>query len=169
MNLITPDPGLLFWMVLIFAILLFVLAKWGFPAITGAVEKRTAHIKDSLAQAEDARKKMEELAAEQRALLDKTRKEQAAVIKEATDTKNRIIEQAKEEASRQTAMMLEKAKTDIAAEKESALRDIRKEVALLSIEVAGKVLRKDLSTDKSQADYIGRLVDEIAGSKPKEN
>lgn len=167
MNLITPDSGLLFWMVLIFAILLFVLAKWGFPAITGAVEKRTAHIEDSLRLAQEAQKKMEALAAEQAALLDKTRKEQAAVVKEATETKARIIENAREEASKQSAMILQKAKTDIAAEKESALRDIRKEVAMLSVQVAEKVMRQNLSSDKAQADYIAKLVEEVAGDKSK--
>jgi len=156
-------------MVLIFAILFFVLAKWGFPAITGAIDKRNAHIEDSLRQAKEAQKKMEELAAEQSAMMEKTRKEQAAVVKEAGETRARILEKAREEATKQSAMILQKAKTDIAAEKESALRDIRKEVAMLSVEIAEKIMRKDLSGDKAQADYIATLVEEMAGDKSKRN
>jgi len=162
MNLVTPDSGLLFWMVLIFAIVLIILAKWGFPAITGMVEKRTNHIQESLKLAQEAEQRMQDMAAEQAELLEKTKKEQAAVIKEATQTKAQIIAQAKVEAQEEAANMISKAKAEIAAEKESALSDIRREVAMLSVDVAEKVLRKKLDGEAAQSEYLSRLVDEMS-------
>ena len=80
MNLVTPDGGLLFWMTLIFLLLFFVLARYGFPVITGMVEKRNRHIDESLKMAQEARARMENLAAEQAALLEKTRQEQGVML-----------------------------------------------------------------------------------------
>ena len=83
MNLITPDTGLLFWMVLIFGIVFFILAKWGFPAITGMVDKRNEHISESLRLADEARERMSHLAEEQKALIAETKAEQSRILKEA--------------------------------------------------------------------------------------
>ena len=161
MNLVTPDGGLLFWMTLIFLLLFFILARFGFPIITGMVEKRNRHIDESLRLAREAEERMNSLAKEQEKLLEDTRKEQTRILHEAAKTKEHIIAEAKTEASEEAAMLLAKAKTEIAAEKESALRDIRKEVALLSVDVAEKVMRDKLSSDKEQVLYIDRLIDEF--------
>ncbi|MBR1872390.1 MAG: F0F1 ATP synthase subunit B [Bacteroidales bacterium] len=160
MNLVTPDGGLLFWMTLIFLLLFFILAKFGFPIITGMVDKRNRHIDESLRLASEAEERMQNLAREQAELLEKTRAEQTGILREAARTRENIISQAKSEAAAQAAKMLEKAKTEIAAEKESALRDIRKEVAMIAVDVAEKVLRDKLSTQEAQSGYVGRLVDE---------
>ena len=162
MNLVTPDGGLLFWMTLIFLILFFILARFGFPIITGMVEKRNRHIDESLRLAREAEERVNNLAREQEELLEKTRKEQAQVLREASRTKETIIAQARADAAQEAANIIAKAKTEIAAEKESALRDIRKEVALLSVDIAEKVMREKLSSDKEQALYIDRLIDEYS-------
>ena len=161
MNLITPDGGLLFWMVLIFGIVFFLLARFGFPMITRMVDDRNAYIKDSLDQAEAARQQLKNLAEEQQALIEKARVEQAQILKEAAQTRVHIIAAAEEEARKKGEQLLEKARTEIAAEKESALRDIRREVAELSVGIAEKVVRKDLSSEQAQLRYLDRLVDEI--------
>ena len=166
MNLVTPDGGLLFWMTLIFLILFFILARFGFPIITGMVEKRNRHIDESLRLAREAEQRVNNLAREQEELLEKTRKEQARIIREAAKTKETIIAQARADAAEEAAHLLEKARTEIVAEKESALRDIRKEVAMLSVDVAEKVMREKLSSSKEQALYIDRLIDEF-NSAPK--
>ena len=83
MNLITPDSGLLFWMVLIFGLVLFILAKWGFPAITSAIEKRNTHIAESLRMAAEAESRMARLGAEQAKLIEQTKAEQGKMLKEA--------------------------------------------------------------------------------------
>ena len=165
MNLVTPDSGLLFWMVIIFGIVFFILWKFGFPIITDMVEKRSAHIDESLKLAQEAEKRMQDLAREQAELIEKTRLEQNRILKEATQSRAAIIAKAEEEAAQRADKLLEKARTEIAAEKESALRDIRLEVARLSVGIAEKVIRKDLSTDESQMQYLDRLVDEAADPK----
>ena len=167
MNLITPDSGLLFWMVLIFGIVFLLVWKFGFPIITDMVDKRTAHIDRSLQLARDAERRMQDLAREQESLIEKARMEQGLILKEANKARAEIIAKAETEASEQAARLLEKARAEIAAEKESALRDIRKEVALISVGIAEKILRKDLSEDQRQTAYLDRLLQELP--EPRNN
>ena len=166
MNLITPDSGLLFWMVLIFGIVFFILAKWGFPAITGMVDERNKHIDESLRLADEAQARMAKLAEEQAELIDQTRQEQGRILKEAAQARSEILAQAKADAQAQTAEMVEKAREQIANERETALRDIRRQVALLSVGVAEKVLRERLAADAEQQALIDRLANE-ATEQPK--
>ena len=169
MSLITPDFGLIVWMTLIFGIVFFVLAKWGFPMITGSVEKRAARINDSIKAAKEAEERLRNLAEEQSRMIEEARQEQSRILKEAAASRDSIVEQAKEQARDEAARILEQARTQIAAEKESALRDVRKEVALLSVGIAGKVLKKTLSDPGEQADLARRLVDEVSSSKDLKN
>ena len=169
MSLITPDFGLLVWMTLIFGIVFFVLAKWGFPMITGSVEKRAQRINDSIKEAKEAEEKLRNLAEEQSRMIEETRQEQSRILKEATASRDSIVEQAKVQAQQEASRILEQARTQIAAEKESALRDVRKEVALLSVSVAEKVLKKSLSDAEGQSALVDRLVDEISSSKDLKN
>jgi F-type H+-transporting ATPase subunit b len=166
MSLITPDFGLLVWMVLIFGIVFFVLAKWGFPLITGMVDKRSDRIEQSIAKAREAEKSLSELAYRQEQLIEETRKEQARILKEATEARDQLLAAAKEQARDEASQMIQQARTQIAAEKESALRDIRSEVASLSVEVAEKVLREKLSSEEAQLSLIDRVVGEVTASKP---
>lgn len=154
MSLITPDFGLLVWMTLIFGIVFFVLAKWGFPMITGSVEKRAARIGDSIKAAKEAEEKLRNLAEEQSRMIEETRQEQSRILKEAAASRDSIVEQAKVQAREEASRILDQARTQIAAEKESALRDVRKEVALLSVSVAEKVLKKSLSDADGQSALV---------------
>ena len=162
MSLITPDFGLLFWMVVIFGIVFFLLAKFGFPVITKAVQTRSDHIADSLKAADEAQARLAGLAREQAKMIEETRLEQSRILKEASESRERIIAQAKEEAAAEAAKLLEHAKVEIAAERESAIRDIRRQVAMISVEVAEKIVRKDLEGDEGQQGLIDRMVDEAA-------
>ena len=166
MSLITPDFGLLVWMTLIFGIVFFVLAKWGFPLITGMVDKRSDRIEQSIAKAREAEKSLSELAYRQEQLIEETRKEQARILKEATEAREQLLTAAKEQARDEASQLIQQARTQIAAEKESALRDIRSEVASLSVEVAEKVLREKLSSEEAQMALIDRMVGEVTASKP---
>jgi len=161
MSLITPDFGLIVWMTLIFGIVFFILAKWGFPMITDSVQKRADRINASIKAAKEAEEKLRNLAAEQSEMIEEARKEQARILKEAAASRDMIVEQAKVQAQDEAAKIMDHARTQIAADKESALRDIRKEVALLSVSVAEKVLKKDLEDSGSQTELVNRLVDEI--------
>ena len=160
MNLVTPDTGLLFWMVVIFGLVFFLLWKFGFPIITEMVEKRNGTIEKSLKDAREIEVRMGQMVEEHTRMLDETRKEQAQILRDATDTRNKILANAKDEAREEAAKILAEARTEIAAEKEAALRDVRKEVAVLSVSIAEKILRKELAEDKKQQEYIDRMVDE---------
>ena len=162
MSLITPDFGLLFWMVVIFGIVFFLLAKFGFPVITKAVQTRSDHIADSLKAADEAQARLAGLAQEQAKMIEETRLEQSRILKEASESRERIIAQAKEEAAAEAAKLLDHAKVEIAAERESAIRDIRRQVAMISVEVAEKIVRKDLDAAADQLSLIDRMVDEAS-------
>ena len=147
-------------MVVIFGLVFFLLAKFGFPIITDSVDKRSAKIAQSLKDADEIAARMEAWKVEQAQLLEKTRREQSAILKEATETKARIVADAKTQARAEADKILAEAKLQIAAEKESALRDVRREVALLGVQVAEKVLRHELSDEGSQRAFLDQLVDE---------
>ena len=158
MSLVTPEFGLLFWMVVIFGIVFFLLAKFGFPIITSSVEKRSDKIAQSLKDADEIEARMAAWKVEQEQMMEEVRRQQSAILKEAADTKTRIV--AEEEAREEAGKILAQARTEIAAEKESALRDVRKEVALLSVQVAEKILRHELSEEGTRQAFIDSLVDE---------
>ena len=162
MNLVTPEFGLLFWMVVIFGIVFFLLAKFGFPVITDMVDERSAKIAQSLKDADEIQARMEQWKSEHAKMLEDVRKEQSAILREATETRARIITEAKEAAKAEADKMIADAKVQIATEKESALRDVRKEVALLGVQVAEKVLRHELQDDGNQQALLDQLVKEAS-------
>lgn len=160
MSLVTPDIGLLFWMVVIFGIVFFLLAKFGFPIITSSVEQRSEKIAKSLKDADEIEARMAAWKTEQAQMLEQASREQAAILREATQTRAQILADARTQARAEAEKMIAEAKVQIEAEKESALRDVRKEVALLSVQVAEKVLRHELADEGSQRAFIDQLVDE---------
>ena len=160
MSLLMPDSGLLFWMVLIFAIVFAILAKWGFPVVTSMIDKRKEYISHSLELAKEADQKMANIVKEQDRIISEARSEQNRILKEAAEARNSIIRQAQEQARDEAARLIAEAKVQIQAEKESAMSEIRSQVAMLSVNVAEKVIRKSLSTDKDQMDLIGKMVEE---------
>ena len=162
MNLMLPDSGLLFWMTIIFAIVFFILAKFGFPIITGMVDKRAKRIDEAIAAARKAEESLAGLAQEQERLLSEARTEQARILQEAAVQRDNMIVQAQEQAREEAKKIMDEAKARIQEEKEAALRDVRKEVALLSVTIAEKVVRKELSTDKGQMELIDRMIEEMS-------
>ena len=160
MNLVTPDTGLLFWMVVIFGLVFLLLWKFGFPIITEMVDKRNSTIEKSLKDAHEIESRLAGMMAEHAQMLEDARKEQAQILREAADTRSKLIADAKDQAREEAAKILADARAEIEAEKEAALRDVRKEVAVLSVSIAEKILRKELSEDKEQREYIDRMVEE---------
>ena len=158
MDLMIPDSGLLFWMTIIFAIVFFVLAKFGFPIITGMVEKRSKRINDSLEAARIAEEALANLQQEQERLLGETRAEQARLMQEAAAERDRMIAQAQEQARAQAQKIMDDARERINEEKEAAMKEIRNEVAKVSLAIAEKVVRKELSSDASQKQLIDTLI-----------
>ena len=158
MNLMLPDSGLLFWMTIIFAIVFFILAKFGFPIITGMVEKRNKRITDSLEAARIAEDALANLQQEQERILTQTRAEQARLMQEAAAERDRMIAQAQEQARAEAQKIMDDARERINEEKEAAMKEIRNEVAKVSLAIAEKVVRKELSSDASQQQLIDDLI-----------
>lgn len=160
MSLVTPDFGLLFWMVLIFGIVFFLLAKFGFPMITGMVDRRSERINESIAKAKQAEESLARLSEEQTKMIQEARAEQARILKEASEARDQMIAKAREDAQAQADDIISHARVQMEQEKEIALRDIRRQVSILSVEVAEKVVRKKLSTDAEQMALLDRVVEE---------
>lgn len=166
MSLITPDFGLLFWMVIIFGAVFFLLAKFGFPVITKAVQERSEHIEQSLRAADEARLSLERLAGEQARILEQTRAERARLIKEGTDERAAIISRARGEATEEAAKVLQSAREQIAVEREQAMREVRSELSALSVAVAEKIVRKELESSGSQKALLDKYVEEAVQQQP---
>jgi len=162
--ILTPDIGLLFWMLLAFLVVFFCLAKWGFPAITGMVDERNSFINDSLRKAKEAEERLANIQQEGESILQEAREKQAQILKEAAESRDAIVEQAQQKARSEGARLLEEAKAAIEQEKKAAIADIRKQVAILSVDIAEKVLRQNLRDDKSQMDLIDRMLDGVSAN-----
>ncbi|HLP04048.1 MAG TPA: F0F1 ATP synthase subunit B [Paludibacter sp.] len=165
MSLLTPESGLLFWMLLTFGVVVFILAKFGFPAILKLVEERRQFIDESILVAQKAHDDLEKVKSEGEAIVNNARKEQAQILNEANQTRDMLIKEAKDKASLEAVKLIEDARKQIQFEKEDAIRDIRRQVAELSVDIAEKVLRGKLEKKDEQMDMINRLLDEINVSK----
>ena len=165
MDLLIPSTGLLFWMCITFFIVYALLRKFGFPAIVGMVNERKQFIDDSLRKAQEANEKLANIQKECESILREARDKQSQMLKEATATRDAIIEKAQTQAKGEAARLIADAKAQIEAEKASAIREIRAEMAQLSVQVAEKVVRKNLADDASQMELIDKLLDEVSVGK----
>lgn len=165
--ILTPDLGLLFWMLLAFLVVFFVLAKFGFPAIINMVEERKNYIDESLRNAHEANEKLINIQAESERILKEAREQQSIILKEASIAKENILAQAEIKAREESARMISEAKAQIESEKQSAIADIRQQVATLSVSIAEKVLRKNLASDTEQMGYVDNLLNELSSKDNK--
>jgi len=167
-SILTPDLGLLFWMLLAFLVVFFILAKFGFPAIINMVDKRNKYIDGSLRKAHEATERLENIRQEGESMLQDAREKQAQTLKEAADTRDAIVEKAQEKAKDESARLISDAKAEIDTEKQNAICDIRSQVAELSVQIAEKILRDKLMKDGAQMELIDRLLDEVSENKKNE-
>lgn len=161
MSLLIPDSGLIFWMLLSFGVVFVLLAKFGFPIITNMVEKRKTYIDQSLEVAREANEQLNRLKEEGEALVASANKEQGRILREAMHERDNIIADARKQAEIAARKELDEAKQQIQQEKEEAIRDIRRQVAVLSVDIAEKIIRKNLDDEKEQMEMIDRLLDEM--------
>ena len=160
MDLITPEFGLVFWTLITFFILLVILKKFAWKPILGAVSEREEGIKNALASAENARTEMENLQSDNERILKEARLEREGMLKEARELKNKIIDDAKEEAKRQSDKLVRQAQETIITEKKAAISDLRAEVAKVSISIAEKVIRGELSDMDKQEKLVKSMLDD---------
>ena len=161
MKLLTPEFGLILWTLLAFIIVLFILKKFAWKPILSSLKERETTISDSLATAERVKAEMAQLKSENEALLAKAREERAQLLKEARDTKDRIISEAKEQAKIEANKIVIDAQAAIQQQKMAALTDVKNQVGTLVIEVAEKVLRRELRNKSEQESYIKQLAEEV--------
>lgn len=161
MELIQPGIGLIFWMTLSFVLVLFLLKKYAWKPIINGLNEREKTIDEALNEANKAREEMKELKLDNEALLKEAKSERDAILSEARKIKEDIIDKAKLKANDEAIRIVDSALAQIENEKMAALTDLKNQIAVLSIEIAEKVLKQELSTDKKHQDLIKKLVDEI--------
>jgi F-type H+-transporting ATPase subunit b len=161
MDLLIPDTGLLIAQVLAFTVLLIVLRKFAWKPILDGLNEREQTIENALLAAEQAKNEMQALQADNQKLLAEARAERDSMLKEALTVANSIKEEAREETSKISSKMIEEAKAAIETEKKAALTDVKNQVAMLSLEITEKLLRKELADQKGQRDLIDRYVKDL--------
>lgn len=153
--------GLFFWQTLLFGLLLFLLWKFAWKPILGAVNDREEGIKDALDAAENAKKEMQNVTADSERLLKEARAEREAMLKEAREIKEKVVADAKELAKTEGDKMIQQAQATIESEKKAAVADIKNQVANLSVEIAEKVIKEQLSNKGEQLKLVENMLGDI--------
>lgn len=160
-SLITPGIGLIFWTTVVFLLLLVLLGKYAWKPILTAIKTREQNISTALASAESALNDMRELQSNNEKIMVKAREERDAILKEARDAKEIILTEAKTKATKETDRILASAREQINTEKNAAIADLKNQVAVLSIEIAEKILKSDLSSDEKQKALLSNLMKDV--------
>ncbi len=160
-SVIKPDFGLLFWTTVIFILFWVIIGKFAFRPIMEGLKKRERDIQNSLDEAKRAREEMAKMKAENEELLAKAREERAQILKEAKEAKDRLIAEAKEQAKDEAKKIVANAKEQIENQKMAAIVELKNQVGKLSLEIAEKVIRKQLEGDKQQEAFVEDLVKDL--------
>jgi F-type H+-transporting ATPase subunit b len=160
-SVIKPEPGLLFWTTLIFILFWWLMSRFAFKPIGEALKKREQDIQEALDEAKMARAEMANLQAENEKLLAQAREERSAILKEAKEAKDEIIAEAKERANTEYKRKVESAIQDIENQKMAALVDLRNKAGQMGIDIAEKVLQRELANKPDQEAYAKGLIDQI--------
>jgi F-type H+-transporting ATPase subunit b len=161
MQLLTPAFGLIFWTLIAFLAAFFILKKFAWPAIINGLNEREKTIADSLATAERVKLEMAQLKSENEELLALAREERAQMLKEAKEAKDKIISEAKEQAKVEANKIIVDAHNAIENQKMAALTDVKNQIGNMVVEVAEKVIRRELSNGNDQELYIRKLADDL--------
>jgi len=162
MDLVTPDIGLIFWTGLVFLLLMFVLTKFIWKPLMGAVNNREENIQEALDMAKKTKAEMQELQTKNENLLKEARVERDQMIKEAKETSNQMIEDAKGKSKTEADKIIENARVSIESEKNAAITELKTQVATVALEIAEKVIREELSSDENQKQLASKLADDIS-------
>jgi F-type H+-transporting ATPase subunit b len=155
------SPGLFVMQLVVLGILLLLLAKYAWKPILSSLDEREEGIQNALDQAENARKEMQNLQADNDRLLKEARAERDAMLKEAREIKETIITEAKEEAQEQAGIMIDNAKVAIKQEQQAAIAELKKKVADLSIDIAETIVKKELASQDEQLKLVEGMLQEV--------
>ena len=153
--------GLFFWHLLIFIGLIFLLKKYAWKPILDSINERDESIRDALSKAEIAKKEMEILKSDNEKIMKEAILERDKILKEGNNKKNEIISQAKEVAKKEAEKIVKDAQLSIDLERKAAMKDLKDQIAIFSIDIAKKIVNKDLSNNSNQEDLIKTYLDEI--------
>lgn len=161
MELLTPNLGLFIWTLLVFLVVLFILSKYAWKPIVSALREREESIEDALKSAERAREEMAALKSDNEKLLNEAREMRNNILKEAKETKESIISEAKDKAKEDASKIMEDTKREIENQKQAAIAEVKNQAAVLAMDIAEKILRKELDDKASHEKYVERLVDDF--------
>lgn len=161
MELFTPDFGLIFWMFVAFLLLFLALRKWAWPVIIKSMEDRADLIDKGVEYAQNAKEQLEGARKEAEKYIAEAQKQQAEILRDAAKIKTQIIEEARNEASLEAKKVMDAAKLSIEQSRKEAELQFKNEVSKVSIEIAEKMVRRQMSSDKAQQELVNKLLDEI--------
>ncbi len=164
MELILPGIGLIFWMTLSFSIVLFILKKFAWKPISATIRRREAFIAQSLEDAEEINRQKSEMQALKDSLFKQGLQEKEAIILEAKKQKEQIIKEAHEAAREEARKVMEQAHLSLQAEKEQAIKELRSEIALISVDMAEKILKNELEDKNKQKDMVYNLLGDVSSN-----
>jgi len=161
MELVTPNAGTIFWMLIVFGLVVFILRKFAWKPILNALNEREKYIENALNAASEARREVDELKAGNKKIVEEGLKQKDAILNETLDLKEKIIAEAKEKASAETQKSIESARQQIENEKARAVKEMKQQVSELSLMIAEKILKQNMAEDKVQQKLVNKLIDEI--------
>ncbi len=161
MELLTPKSGLFFWQVVIFIPFVFLLMKFGWKPILASLKEREESIQQALDSAEKAKIEMASLKSDNEKLLKEAREERDRMLKDAKDAANRLHDEAQVAARKNADRIIEDAKAVIHTEKQAALRDVKAQVAMFSLAISEKLIKKNLSEDKQQKELVDTFIKDL--------
>ena len=161
MELLTPGTGLIIWQVFVFVLLVLLLAKLAWKPILASLKEREQSIQSALDTAERARLEMSQLKSDNEKLLKEAREERDKILREAREVSNKLKEEAHQDAKKAADKIIDDARAAINIEKQAALRDVQAQVAAFSLEVAEKLMKKNLADDKSQKDLVSTYIKDL--------
>ncbi len=161
MELLTPGSGLLIWQAIIFVLLFIVLSMFAWKPILASLKERETSIQDALDTADKARAEMAKLTADNANLLKEAREERDRMLREAREVSNKLKEEAQVEAKKNADKIIDNARAAINIEKEAALKEVRVQVAMFSLQVAEKLMKKNLSGDKEQKELVEGYIKDL--------
>ncbi len=159
--LLTPDPGLVFWTTISFIALAVLLKKYAWAPILDALQVRSETIEQSLQAAERAKAEVENLVKVRQKMMDEARNERDELLKETRQLKDKILVEARTGATRESDKIINLARIQIQAEKNAAIKELKKQVAELSIDIAGLLIQSELKEDKKQKAIIDKYLENV--------
>jgi F-type H+-transporting ATPase subunit b len=161
MELLTPGTGLIIWQLIVFVLLVLLLSKLAWKPIINSLKERERSIQDALDTAEKARHEMSQLRSDNERLLKEAREERERILREAREVANRMKDEAQHDAKRSADKIIEDAKAAINIEKQAALKEVRIQVSMFALDIAEKLMKKNLSGDKAQKELVEGYIKDL--------